>query len=49
MDQKRLLQMVCTVIILVVAAKTSPELGNKGISMFVIDRDTPGISATKVR
>lgn len=33
---------------LVVAAKTSPELGNKGISMFVIDRDTPGVSATKL-
>ena len=33
---------------LVVAAKTSPELGNKGISIFVIDRDTPGVSATKL-
>ena len=33
---------------LVVAAKTSPEKGNKGISMFVIDRDTPGVSATKL-
>lgn len=33
---------------LVVAAKTHPELGNKGISIFVIDRDTPGISATKL-
>ena len=33
---------------LVVAAKTNPELGNKGISMFVIDRDTPGISSTKL-
>ncbi|WP_299364640.1 acyl-CoA dehydrogenase family protein [Winogradskyella sp.] len=33
---------------LVVAAKTNPELGNKGISIFVIDRDTPGISATKL-
>ena len=33
---------------LVVAAKTSPELGNKGISIFVMDRDTPGISATKL-
>ena len=32
---------------LVVAAKTNPELGNKGISMFVVDRDTKGISATK--
>ncbi|WP_299443914.1 acyl-CoA dehydrogenase family protein [uncultured Aquimarina sp.] len=33
---------------LVVAAKTSPELGNKGISIFIMDRDTPGISATKL-
>ncbi|NND87737.1 MAG: acyl-CoA dehydrogenase, partial [Flavobacteriaceae bacterium] len=33
---------------LIVAAKTSPELGNKGISIFVVDRDTPGISATKL-
>jgi alkylation response protein AidB-like acyl-CoA dehydrogenase len=31
---------------LVIAAKTSPELGNKGMSIFVVDRDTPGISAT---
>lgn len=33
---------------LVIAAKTNPELGNKGISIFVIDRDTPGVSATKL-
>lgn len=33
---------------LVVAAKTAPELGNKGISIFVVDRDTPGVSATKL-
>ncbi|MBC3757477.1 acyl-CoA dehydrogenase family protein [Hyunsoonleella sp. SJ7] len=33
---------------LVVAAKTTPELGNKGISMFVIDRDAEGVSATKL-
>lgn len=33
---------------LIVAAKTKPELGNKGISIFVIDRETPGISATKL-
>ncbi|MDH7913147.1 acyl-CoA dehydrogenase family protein [Winogradskyella sp. SYSU M77433] len=33
---------------LVVAAKTNPELGNKGISIFVVDRDTPGVSATKL-
>jgi hypothetical protein len=33
---------------LIVAAKTAPELGNKGISIFVMDRDIPGISATKL-
>lgn len=33
---------------LVVAAKTTPELGNKGVSIFVIDRETPGVSATKL-
>lgn len=33
---------------LVVAAKTSPELGGKGMSIFVMDRDTAGISATKL-
>ncbi|WP_299556148.1 acyl-CoA dehydrogenase family protein [Seonamhaeicola sp.] len=33
---------------LVVAAKTNPELGNKGMSMFVVDRDTAGITATKL-
>ncbi len=33
---------------LVIAAKTNPELGNKGISIFIIDRDTPGVSATKL-
>jgi len=33
---------------LVIAAKTSPELGGKGISIFVVDRDTPGISSTKL-
>lgn len=33
---------------LVVAAKTTPDMGNKGISMFIMDRDTPGISATKL-
>ncbi len=33
---------------LVVAAKTDPKLGNKGISIFVMDRDIPGISATKL-
>ena len=33
---------------MVVAAKTNPELGNKGISMFIVDSDTPGVSATKL-
>lgn len=33
---------------LVVAAKTHPELGSRGISIFIMDRDTPGISATKL-
>ena len=33
---------------LIVAAKTNPELGNKGISIFIVDRDTPGLSATKL-
>ncbi len=33
---------------LIVAAKTSPELGNKGISIFVVDRKSEGLSATKL-
>ncbi|WP_111306695.1 acyl-CoA dehydrogenase family protein [Confluentibacter sediminis] len=33
---------------LIVTAKTNPELGSKGISIFVVDRDVPGISATKL-
>ncbi|WP_324721500.1 acyl-CoA dehydrogenase family protein [Salinimicrobium sp. HB62] len=33
---------------LVVAAKTNPELKSKGMSIFVVDRETPGISATKL-
>jgi len=33
---------------LVVAAKTNPELKHKGMSMFLIDRDTPGVSANKL-
>lgn len=33
---------------LVVAAKTAPELGNKGISIFLVDRDMSGVSATKL-
>ncbi|WP_100612211.1 acyl-CoA dehydrogenase family protein [Confluentibacter lentus] len=33
---------------LIVTAKTKPEAGNKGISIFVIDRETPGITSTKL-
>lgn len=33
---------------LIVAAKTDPSDKYKGISIFVIDRETPGISATKL-
>jgi len=33
---------------LVVSAKTDPSLGGKGISMFVIDRYSKGVSATKL-
>ncbi|TPV35521.1 acyl-CoA dehydrogenase [Paucihalobacter ruber] len=33
---------------LVVAAKTNPSEGNRGISIFLIDRVTPGVSATKL-
>ncbi len=33
---------------LVVAAKTDPDAGHKGMSIFVLDRDTKGISATKL-
>lgn len=32
----------------VVAAKTNPELGNKGISIFLMDTTLKGISATKL-
>ncbi|MEN9336994.1 MAG: hypothetical protein RLZZ500_1981 [Bacteroidota bacterium] len=32
----------------VVAAKTSPEKGNKGISIFLMDTNSPGVSATKL-
>lgn len=32
----------------VVAAKTSPELGNKGISIFLVDTNLKGVSATKL-
>ncbi|MDJ0646201.1 MAG: acyl-CoA dehydrogenase family protein [Flavobacteriaceae bacterium] len=33
---------------MIVAAKTQPELGNKGISIFIVDSDQPGVSATKL-
>ena len=33
---------------LVVAAKTNPELGNKGMSIFIVDRNTAGLSATNL-
>ncbi|TNE53286.1 MAG: acyl-CoA dehydrogenase [Bacteroidetes bacterium] len=33
---------------LIVAAKTTPEKGAKGISIFLIDRDAPGISSSKL-
>ena len=33
---------------LIVAAKTTPELGNKGISLFIVDRGAAGLSATKL-
>lgn len=33
---------------LVVAVKTNPEAKHKGMSIIVVDRDTPGISATKL-
>ncbi len=33
---------------MVIAAKTQPELGNKGMSIFIIDSNTPGISTTKL-
>ncbi len=33
---------------LVIAAKTDPEKGNKGMSIFIVDRDTSGISASKL-
>ncbi len=31
---------------LIIVAKTDPELKAKGISLFIVDRDTPGLSAT---
>ncbi len=34
---------------IVAAVKTDPDAKAKGISMMIIDRDTPGVSATKLR
>ncbi|RQZ11431.1 acyl-CoA dehydrogenase [Burkholderia sp. Bp9031] len=31
---------------IVVYAKTAPELGTRGISAFIVDRDTPGVSVS---
>jgi len=33
---------------LVVIAKTNPELKHKGMSVFLVDRNTPGVSANKL-
>ncbi|HLS30937.1 MAG TPA: acyl-CoA dehydrogenase family protein [Flavobacteriaceae bacterium] len=33
---------------IVVAAKTNPEKKHRGMSMFVVDTDTPGLQATKL-
>ncbi len=33
---------------LIVAAKTNPEDKHRGMSIFMVDRDTPGISSTKL-
>jgi len=33
----------------VVAAKTDPEAGHKGITLFVVDTDTPGFEARRIR
>lgn len=34
---------------IVAAVKTSPDAGSKGISMMIIERDRPGVSATKLK
>ncbi len=33
---------------LIVVAKTDPDMGAKGISLFIVDRDSDGLSATKL-
>lgn len=33
---------------IILAAKTQPEAGNKGISLFIVDRNAPGVSANKL-
>ncbi|WP_149277458.1 acyl-CoA dehydrogenase family protein [Pareuzebyella sediminis] len=33
---------------IILAAKTDPEAGNKGISIFIVDLDSEGVSATKL-
>jgi len=33
---------------MIVAAKTNPELGNKGISIFIVDKETKGVSVSKL-
>ncbi|WP_350291157.1 acyl-CoA dehydrogenase family protein [uncultured Croceitalea sp.] len=33
---------------IVLAAKTDPTAGNKGISIFIVDRNSPGVSANKL-
>jgi len=33
---------------IILAAKTDPATGNKGISMLIVDRNSPGVSASKL-
>lgn len=33
---------------IILAAKTDPAAGNKGISIFIVDRNSPGVSANKL-
>ncbi|GMN11955.1 acyl-CoA dehydrogenase family protein [Croceitalea sp. MTPC9] len=33
---------------IILAAKTNPAAGNKGISIFIVDRNSPGVSANKL-